>query len=641
MADWHITIKALANTALPTATLSVSIHCSEGHWTLAAPVCNTGTISFNTGLLADEEQLQADFQLHQPGNRLLLATEHLQIHTIAGDIDQKLVATLTELPINALTNWLAAMSLTDDLDVQLQNGHLSGQLDMVIGNTVLDLNGELMLDSFAFDNTDGTQAGADISMRMLLDISRHTGHWQFDNQLVWQSGEWLLGDVYLPSPPLPVNLNINGQWQPGQQLMIEQLRVDQPDIIQARLAAHWPGPDFKLMDALHEAPYSWNIYEASVNLHSFQQFWLDGWLGSLGLNDLQASGQLILTGESGINRSQSVEQFLHLNVNRVDISDQRGRLELADVNGVLHWSNNQLLSQPSALSWEAATLYKLPLGSSTISLELLNDNAVFSKPSFIPILDGGLHIEQFSATDWQTQNSQIKLTADLQPVSLQQLGTQMGWPAFGGTLSGRFPGLNRTNGIWSLDGRLLVSIFDGEISIDHLQAERPFGVLPSLSADIRIDRIQLEPLTQALDIGRISGPIDGGIHELRLVDWQPAQFDAWIRTSNNPQTRRRVSQRAIDTLSNVGGGLGSGLQTAALRLFKEFRYKKLGISCILRNGICQMDGIEDRDAAFVIIKGSGIPRLSVTGIHRRVNWQQMVNQLKAANQSDGPSIGNP
>ncbi len=72
------------------------------------------------------------------------------------------------------------------------------------------------------------------------------------------------------------------------------------------------------------------------------------------------------------------------------------------------------------------------------------------------------------------------------------------------------------------------------------------------------------------------------------------------------------------------------LSTTFLRVFKDFPYERLGISCRLESDVCHMDGIEAADAGYYIVKGSLLPRLDLIGRVRAVNWSRLMSQLKQA-----------
>jgi hypothetical protein len=143
-----------------------------------------------------------------------------------------------------------------------------------------------------------------------------------------------------------------------------------------------------------------------------------------------------------------------------------------------------------------------------------------------------------------------------------------------------------------------------------------------------------------IGFGSITGRLDGHINALRLVDWAPVAFDAWLETDQAWTGKRRISQRAVSDISSVGGGggLSSGLQAQALKLFKDFGYSRIGIGCKLRDNVCTMDGIGSAGDGYIIVAGAGLPRIQVVGFRRKVDWPTLVSRLKAASNGQAPVI---
>ena len=146
--------------------------------------------------------------------------------------------------------------------------------------------------------------------------------------------------------------------------------------------------------------------------------------------------------------------------------------------------------------------------------------------------------------------------------------------------------------------------------------------------------LDLELLTRTYDFGSITGRIDARVRGLELVGWQPVRFDAALESS--PGTyRRKISQRAVQNISSLGGaGAAAAIQRSLLRFFDEFGYDKLGVSCRLENGVCEMNGIERAPQGYVIVKGGGIPAISVIGYNRSVNWRELIDRLKRITQEN-------
>ena len=85
-------------------------------------------------------------------------------------------------------------------------------------------------------------------------------------------------------------------------------------------------------------------------------------------------------------------------------------------------------------------------------------------------------------------------------------------------------------------------------------------------------------------------------------------------------------------------GLGNSLQAQALKLFDDFGYRRIGISCKLAEQVCDMDGLGSAGNGFIIVQGSGLPRLTVVGYNRRVDWPTLVERLTAVTQGESKPV---
>jgi hypothetical protein len=151
--------------------------------------------------------------------------------------------------------------------------------------------------------------------------------------------------------------------------------------------------------------------------------------------------------------------------------------------------------------------------------------------------------------------------------------------------------------------------------------------------------LDLETLTSTFNVGKITGKLDGDIHELRLSNWKPVHFNAQFNTPEGDKSRRRISQRAVDNLSQVGGGATGVLSRSFLRFFEDFSYQALGLGCALNNDVCVMSGVGESDTGYYIVKGGGLPpRINVVGYTRRVGWSDLIERLKSIQNSEGPVI---
>jgi hypothetical protein len=234
----------------------------------------------------------------------------------------------------------------------------------------------------------------------------------------------------------------------------------------------------------------------------------------------------------------------------------------------------------------------------------------------------------------------IRFALALDNIDFGRVSKALGLPAFQGTLGGEIPSAHYAGERLDFDGGLAMKLFDGEVRFTDLSMERPFGVAPSLSANIDFQDLDLLRLTEILDFGSITGRLDGHVHDLRLVDWTPVAFDAEMHSVRRAGTKQRISQRAVQNISSVGdASFVSSLQGRLIGLFDDFGYANLGISCRLANEVCEMGGLGNSPRSqaansFTIVEGSGLPRLNVVGFNRSVDWPTLVERLEAVGKGD-------
>ena len=95
----------------------------------------------------------------------------------------------------------------------------------------------------------------------------------------------------------------------------------------------------------------------------------------------------------------------------------------------------------------------------------------------------------------------------------------------------------------------------------------------------------------------------------------------------------------MQDLSSVGGaGLVAGLQAKVLKLFETFPYSRIGLGCRLANNVCEMAGLDSSKGGYTIVEGSGLPRITVVGHQRQVDWPVLVARLKAATEGQTPIV---
>ena len=213
------------------------------------------------------------------------------------------------------------------------------------------------------------------------------------------------------------------------------------------------------------------------------------------------------------------------------------------------------------------------------------------------------------------------------------LSKAFGWPQLAGKLSGSIPGVTYRNRVLSINGDLEAQVFDGTITGRNFRLQDPLGKWPRAFADITARSLDLRLVTGAFPIGSITGRLDADLRRLELFNWSPVAFDARLVTTPGDRSEHRISQKAVTTISSIGGGgnaVASALQSGFLQFFDDFRYDRIGITCQLRNGVCLMGGIDRGSSGYYLVRGGGIPRIDIVANQGRVDWPQLVRVIAEA-----------
>lgn len=377
-----------------------------------------------------------------------------------------------------------------------------------------------------------------------------------------------------------------------------------------------------------------DLHAVSDDLAPARDAYLSGPLGAAGFTDATLAGRAVLDLSLDGGRLRNAALVLDDAAFR---APSRGFV-FDGLQGDVRFSGGAPVR--SRLGWRGGALYGVPFEASTLAMTSRDGAIALDGDAALPLLGGtarftGVRLRPPA----EAQGLQLDFGLALDAIDVAALSQRFGWPAFGGTLSGRIPGARYANDTLVFDGGLSMQVFDGRVDVAQLSMERPFGTAPTLSADVTLDDLDLAALTGAFDFGGITGRLDGRIGALRLVDWQPVAFDAVLRTDRDAArragARQRISQRAVQDLSSVGDAtFVSSLQGQLIGFFDDFGYARIGIACRLAAQVCEMDGLGSAGNAFTIVEGAGIPRLSVIGHNRRVDWPTLIERLAAVGSGD-------
>lgn len=305
------------------------------------------------------------------------------------------------------------------------------------------------------------------------------------------------------------------------------------------------------------------------------------------------------------------------------VEDADGRFILSGLGLHLPWAAQT--AQTGEIRIDGARFGKINLGPIRAPVIVAKDSYTLQRIT-IPLLNGNLALQDVQL--WQKDKAwRAQLRGTLAPISMQNLAKSLDWPLMHGDLSGSLPLISYREGRLSAEGGLLVRVFNGTVAIKNVSIAEVFSNRPEAHADVEMRNLDLDLLTRTFSFGNMEGRIDVDVQDLEMVNWRPTKFKANLRSSPG-QYPKKISQRAVQNISSLGGaGPAAALQRSFLSFFDEFRYERIGLSCVLKDGLCQMAGIEPRGEGFVIVEGGGIPAITVLGYNREVSWQELVDRL--------------
>ena len=486
---------------------------------------------------------------------------------------------------------------------------------------------KLDMKGLGFDSPDGRFAAEALDLALAAD-------WQLreppviEAQLEIKSGELLLDNFYNNFSTAPVTVELIPQLSQGEWSAVG-IRANDGGAM--KLEAEMSVAD---LDA-----WSLDIHHLELAFPGAYSRYIEPLAAVWTLDGLAVSGSLAWEGSIGPDsfRSGDLEIF---DLSVVDIS--QNRFALTGLETRLKPGNYQV---DSRLSWRGLLLGKVNLGAGSAMLDSEPGAFALLEPLQLDVLGGSLFLDRLQYrlpgnSEDGPGSSRFEIKAKLVELDMALLTEALDWPRFSGSLSGEMPGATLSDGVLSVDGEVRVDVFDGEVTIRDLEIERLFGVLPSLAANIELAGLDLEQLTDTFEFGRIGGQIDGFVRELRMLDWRPVAFDAWLGTPDSQSKSKAISRQAVNHLTTIGGGgATTALTSPMLRMFNNFSYKRLGLGCRLQNNACEITGVSDDGNSVMLLEGAGIPRITVRAWNRRVDWPQMVANLAAISEGGSIQVG--
>lgn len=471
------------------------------------------------------------------------------------------------------------------------------------------LSADLNVQEASFSDEAGLHAAEKLSGNLQLNITKEGNGWRWHNVLNWTSGEMFWQPFYVANGGH--QFIASGVLADGI-ITFDRASLNIKDVGQLNFDGQMRLKDYYLMRLNADLP--------NLELSSAYPLIFKPLLEKTAFNNADVAGNAALKVTV---RDAELKAF-DLRLNDVDISDKNNKFAFYKVNADIPWSYDDV--RQVNLAYMNGSLLNLPLGKANISAEV-NRYSLTSNNITLPILDGALQLSDVSAAR-VGDNWHWHLGAKLTPISMPDFSLALKLPRMEGKASAEIPQVTYTHGMLTTDGEMAFNVFSGKATVSKLVMQDPLGNVPKLNMDMNFRYLDLGDLTRTFSFGAIEGKLDGDVGNLQVQNWKPVNFDAKIESSPGKYPKK-ISQRAVENISALGGaGAAAAIQRSFLRFFKQFNYAKIGLSCKLRNDVCQMSGVESTASGYVIVKGSGIPAITVLGYNQTVSWSDLLSRIK-------------
>lgn len=567
------------------------------------------------GVLQAEESWPVSFRYRGAGKRLAVAIspspgETWRIDGQLGDPAWNLRLDIADGKAARLAPWLPASIPAPGA------GTIAGQVRLAgSAERISKASANLQLSQLAFTDPAGLHAGEKIGGTVELEAARRGDSWQWRGAVDWGEGEVFWQPLYFARGGH--RLNMEGSFGAGA-LRVNRGDISLGEIGNAAIGGVWDTASKRVTD--------FEVRGANLDLAGLHRILLKPFLEKTALAKLESGG----AADVDVSYRSGALTEVGLVLRDAFFEDEERRFALRGVNVRVPWASDG--ERLADIHVRGGEMLRIPLGE--IQTRLVMNGLEFSLPALaVPVLDGRLNLEDFRAkrngADWEW-----RFSGGLTPISMERLTEALKLPPMHGTLSGVIPTVGYRDRELKMDGALLVKVFDGTIVVQGLSILDALGRAPRLRGNLDMRNLDLDLLTRTFSFGSIQGRIDVRTDNLELAAWRPVGFDAVVQSSPGDYPRK-ISQRAVQNISSLGGaGAAAAIQRSFLRFFEQFGYDRIGLSCRLRNDVCLMDGVEPAPQGYVIVKGGGIPAISVIGYNHEVGWNELLERLKRITQAN-------
>ncbi len=483
-----------------------------------------------------------------------------------------------------------------------------GRIDLALRVEGRQARLHLAAQDLQFASREGDIAGQGIAFTLAAVAEKSGTNWHWHARLDWPRGELYRAPWRRTAG---IRLEAEGDLNP-RMLEVDLARLDVAGFGAVSAGLRWDRERGEATD--------WGFITERIDLSVAMRDWLRPWLSSLGFPEWQASGHARFSAEwagGGLRR-------FYAGLENAEMADSTGHLELMGINARIPWEAG--VPTEAEIGIASGRLGDLPLGGFTLPLRM-DGNEAKVDGLVAPLLDGRLVVDELrlakSQSGWHGE-----FEGGIEGVSMPKLSRALKLPAMAGSLTARIPRIAYERGVLSLDGALAIEVFDGGIMVHQLRLIDPFGKERRFVADVTARNLDLGMLTRTFSFGAIEGRFDADLRDLEMQGWKPLKFEARIGSSPGDYPRS-LSIGALKDITALGeAGTPERLARAPERSGLSLGYARIGFGCTLANGVCLLDGVERESDGVVLMRGSGIPSVSIIGYNRHIDWEALVARIR-------------
>jgi hypothetical protein len=624
-----------------------------------------------------------DVSVRVPRARLQVGTkdiplEHLQLKIRRGRVnaqERRVIIPEIQFDSSLLKNLLIALELDrQELSLQLQGKdvrlmesllalkvfppgwQITGKDSFLLNAVSIEtgdwaFTSEVGLRDLRFQNQDGSTMGENLSFRVKLDgkLNVNGSHIDTRANLQVEEGEVLYDRFYLDLKRSPFLSSVQSEYVwPQKSLKLSSLSVQLKDILNLEMngAVHFRGqkPEVRLSLDVPETPLE----------PLFHHFVLEPFkterpsLATLKLGGTIAA-DLVFTGTA----SRWVAKG-HCQWETGEISSTAGVFSFSGIDLDLPiWIHSSPSSENAdvktrrlrgRLSIGSFGLHPLPIQSLSLPLEAASPGRLsVTSSTFIKVPGGKVELGPVMGKDLYRSQRSLKTSLRLDAFKLDPLLTDIWKQPMTGTLEGKLDPVYFEGNAVRTEGTLMARLFGGEILISGLAASGLFSPTPLLKLNAEWQDLNLEDLTGNTPFGKIEGRLMGSVRDLEIAYGQPQRFKLLLETVKKKGVRQKISQKAVDSIAQIGGGQSPFMGIAGIMtsFFKEFPYEKIGIRASLENDLFRINGTIREGGTEYYVKGSGVPRVNIINVNpdNQIRFKDMVKRIKrVATSKSGPVV---